>query len=207
MELLEIAKEVLINQELENTHIYKIIKTGSQLFRDNPHDLDFIVLCDEIPNGRIRKHYEHDNETYDMIFLTLDYLEKAYKFEVYDGIQLFNYLLVKPLIETVYDTNEVEFPYFNMFSSGIKEKYIEVLYNYLTNTIHRAVFHLELMNKGFAYLYTAYMMYELETENLPQDIKDNINKIYNKLDDYVELNRYVEAKIIEEYNNLNNKYV
>lgn len=204
MELLEIAKKVLINQELENTHIYKIIKTGSQLFRDNPHDLDFIVLCDEIPNGRIRKHYKHDNETYDMIFLTLDYLEKAYKFEVYDGIQLFNYLLVKPLIETVYDTNEVEFPYFNMFSNGTKEKYIEVLYNYLTNTIHRAVFHLELMNKSFAYLYTAYMMYELETEDLPQDIKDNINKIYNKLDNYVELNRYVEAKIIEEYNNQNN---
>lgn len=39
-------------------------------------------------------------------------------------------------------------------------------------------------------------------EDLSQDIKDNINKIYNKLDDYVELNRYVEAKIIEEYGNL-----
>lgn len=186
---------IIIENSLQVEHIYTIYKVGSQLFRKTPKDLDFLILCEVVNGGRIKKQYKIDDMSYDLIFIDRDYLDKMFSFDYYDGVSLFNYQYSKDIVEVVYSSQEIETPFFDLFGNSVEQQYKELLKEYLFNTIHKAIFHLEVMSKQISYLYTVLKIYELGTTNLPQNVYDDINNLYEKKENYIQLGEWVEAKL------------
>ena len=55
MDIFEIAKNDLIEQGYPNVEILEISTIGSQLVRDNPKDIDYLVICKDYEPKRYRK--------------------------------------------------------------------------------------------------------------------------------------------------------
>ena len=195
--IVEKINSIITEKSLQVEHIYTIYKVGSQLFRKTPNDLDFLILCEVVNGGRIKKQYKIDDVVYDLIFINRDYLDKMFSFDYYDGVSLFNYQYSKDIVEVVYSSQEIETLYFDPFGDGVEEKYKGLLKDYLLNTIHKAIFHLEVMSKQISYLYTVLKIYELGTTNLPQSVYDNINNLYEKKENYIQLGEWVETQLKE----------
>lgn len=94
----------VLSEWQEDAIILEIAKTGSQINRDDPGDLDYLIICDGF-GQRARKHIENiDGVTYDLMFRDVKALNAQHDFEdtgyIHEGHKLFNYCY--PIRETVY---------------------------------------------------------------------------------------------------------
>ena len=103
--ILELYKE-LLKEKNSNAEIIEIYKTGSQIFRENPHDLDYVAICRNYTDLYSRTHKKIDGQIYDMIIKDESEIKKSLNFDgsdKEDGFEtsfLYNYFT--PIRETIY---------------------------------------------------------------------------------------------------------
>ena len=133
MNLKEYIEDLLIKQKEYDAKILEISTTGSQIFRDNPGDLDYIAICEGY-NQRRRKHFFKDNGiTYDLIIMDKSVFDSLYDFTeehyVSPKLKFFNYFYkIRHTIYGGYDDG------WNMFDHEIEyKKYIAKKFNETVN--------------------------------------------------------------------------
>jgi hypothetical protein len=101
----EMFEEILSEQNSEAT-ILEIFKTGSQIFRDNPGDLDYVAVCENYKPVYSRKHKKIDGKTYDLLIKDEREIIKSLNCNPEDGDYgfastiLYNYFI--PLRKIIY---------------------------------------------------------------------------------------------------------
>lgn len=196
---LEVAKAILVYNDLIDTKIYQIIKTGSQTFKTDPTDLDYVVVCDKVPDGRMRRTKKHSGKNYDMIFIQPENIEKMYRFEYIFGISKFNYYFTESLKQTIYDTNEIVIPPFDMFKEGVEEIYMVNLKNELDIIIERTIDRYYGFKKWYIYTYIILKMYQNKNTLITEEMKEDIENIYNQTNNFPEVCEHIE-ELINAYN-------
>lgn len=195
----QIIEEMLVYHKMPYTKIKTIIKTGSQKLRDNPQDLDFVVIVEGLYTERVKRVRMLPDVTYDVIFMTESFYNKALLFELEYKLCKFNFFLDKDVIEIIYNDGD-NINTFDMFKEGIKEKYLDLLIND-HNTVVNNIINPEInYSKWYVYAYVILKMYDNESSIITEEMKSNSNKIYNKQDNYLELCQWVSSEI-ERYGN------
>lgn len=196
----QIIEEMLIYHKMPYTKIKTIIRTGSQKLRENPKDLDFMVIVDGLYTDRVRRVRMLPDVTYDVIFITESFYNKQLLFEIDFDITKFNFFLTKGAIEIIYNDGD-NINTFDMFKEGVKEKYLNLLINDYNNVVSNIVNPETNYSKWYVYAYIILKMYNNESSIITEEIKSNSNKIYNKQNNYLDLCQWVSSEI-ERYEEL-----
>ena len=196
----QIIEEMLIYHKMPYTKIKTIIKTGSQKLREDPKDLDFMVIVDGLYTDRVRRVRILPDVTYDVIFITESFYNKQLLFEINFDITKFNFFLTEGAIEIIYNDGD-NINTFDMFKEGVKEKYLNLLINDYNNVVNSIVNPETNYSKWYVYAYLILKMYDNESSILTKEMKSNSNKIYNKQNNYLDLCQWVSSEI-ERYEEL-----
>lgn len=191
----QIIEEILIYHKMPYTKIKTIIKTGSQIIRENPNDLDFVVVVEGLHTDQVKRSRVLPDVTYDVRFMTESFYNKALLFESdYYYISKFNFFKDKNVIEIIYNDGD-NINTFDMFKEGVKEKYLELLINDYNNVVNSVINPETNYSKWYVYAYIILKMYDNESSVITEEMKSNSNKIYNKQDNYLELCQWVSSEI------------
>lgn len=190
----QIIEEMLIYHKMPYTKIKTIIKTGSQKLRENPKDLDFIVIVDGLYTDRVKRIRALPDVTYDVIFMTESFHNKQLLFEIEFNITKFNFFLDKDVIEIIYNDGD-DINTFDMFKEGVKEKYLDLLIKDYNNVVNNIINPETKYSKWYVYAYIILKMYDNESSIITEEMKTNTNKIYNKQENYLELCQWVSSEI------------
>lgn len=196
----QIIEEILIYHKMPYTKIKTIIKTGSQKLRENPKDLDFVVIVDGLYTDRVKRVRILPDATYDVIFMTKSFYNKALSFELEYSLCKFNFFLDEDVIEIVYEDGDT-INTFDMFKEGIKEKYLDLLINDYNTVVNNIINPETNHSKWYVYAYIILKMYDNESSIITEEMKSNSNKIYNKQDNYLDLCQWVSSEI-ERFGNI-----
>lgn len=191
---------MLIYHKMPYTKIKAIIKTGSQKLRENPQDLDFVVIVDGLQVDRVKRVRILPDVTYDVIFMTESFHNKALLFEVDYNVCKFNFFLDEDTIEIVYSDGD-NINTFDMFKEGVKEKYLGFLINDYDKIVNNIINPETNYSKWYVYAYIIFKMYDNESSIITEEMKSDSNKIYNKQDNYLELCQWVSSEM-ERYRNI-----
>ena len=185
MDIIQFVKEELIRQQENDAIILEIFKTGSQLFIEAPHDLDYVIILKNFYQRRRKVFLIVDGVHYDFIFISEEGVNSQLDFNKnhYIGykIKLFNYFyLLRNVIYGKFDINWNMLDHRQEYFEYIKTRYKETVgsrpkksnYNY---------------GKGYAPYYTILTMFLTNTTTLSDITMTNIANLYNKQDNYKEL--------------------
>ena len=190
MNIYDKAIELLALQD-EDAEIIEIFKTGSQLFRDNPRDIDYVIVCNNYEQRRRRILFEENNIKYDFLFLSPEAIQAQLDFNnlyyLSSNNKLFNYLFI--IKETVYGNYNVNWNmlnYKNDYLSYAKEKY--------TETVGKAKIK-KSFGKSFVHYYIILKMFENNSTEITNQMRDDIQKLYSGSDEATPIIDYVDDKI------------
>jgi len=174
MNIKEKVEEILTNQ-LEDSVILEIYKTGSQLFSDTPKDLDYVVICDNFKQ-RIRKVIVKDGEeSYDIMLYDREAMLKQLDFSNTDYVRkqlkLYNYFIC--FRDKVYGDSNIDW---NMLDH--KEEYLDFLrYEYhKTQALKRDV---TRHSKGYVHYYIILKIYDNNKIEITNQMLEDIITLYN----------------------------
>lgn len=190
------TKQIL--EHLTQTYtVLAIIKVGSQLYYDNPADLDYLCIVKE-PTPK-KEFLEIGNKTVDLLILNeIDYSNKINLTETLPKHCLFNYQLT--FSKTVYKKDNYNLVLFDMFDKNIKIKYLDILKPHYQNTLGRAIYD-PILGKFYVHYYLILKMYEQNSAELAKEIIDDIISL-RKSDNNVRgliarINNYFKSNEIE----------
>lgn len=190
----QIIEEMLIYHKMPYTKIKTIIKTGSQKLRENPNDLDFVVIVEGLYTDRVKRIRALPDVTYDVIFMTESFYNKALLFELEYTFCKFNFFLDEDVIEIIYNDGG-DINTFDMFKEGVKEKYLDLLINEYNTVMSNVIKPETNYPKWYVYAYIILKMYGNESSIITEEMKSNTNKIYNKQGNYLELCQWASSEI------------
>ena len=194
--ILKAAQDILIFYEMLDFNILQIYETGSQLLRLNPVDYDYIVVVDKPPIyrfkpwGRAKFQKPYQNITLDFIFVTKDFLEQMENFdsELPQYFILYNYMLSEHLIKCVYDSGlEEPHQFKDIFNTDYLTTYRERTQAYVNSRLSLSQDIHNLPSKTFVHFYALYWLFSGNTADNINELKTNMNKIYEAEDNYIEL--------------------
>jgi len=201
MNIKEIVQEILNDWQEEGT-ILEISKTGSQINRDDPNDLDYLIVCDQFEQ-RARKYVvEIEGQVYDLMFRSLLSLKKQLDFTdtgyVHKGHEIYNYCF--PIRERVYGSLNYEW---DMLSH--EQEYIEHIKNKYMNTVGQLKVKTNY-TKPFVHYYIILKMFENQKLEITPEMKKNIEILYNSGPESAQIIDWIEIKlfgdILEVINNV-----
>jgi len=104
MDIVSFVEDWFIKMRENDATILEIYKAGSQLFRDDPHDLDFEVICENLKQRFVFKQTVENGIHYDVVMIDKKALEAQLDFNnpwyTTNRLKLFNYLFTAR--ETIY---------------------------------------------------------------------------------------------------------
>lgn len=104
MDIISFVEEWFVKMRETNAVILEVYKTGSQLFRDDPHDLDFEVICENLDQRFVFKQTKENGICYDIVIIDKRALEAQLdfnnKYYTERRLKFFNYLFA--IRETIY---------------------------------------------------------------------------------------------------------
>lgn len=170
-----------------------IMKTGSQILRSNPSDLDFLVIVNNLSVLYFKIRLEHEGVKYDITVKEESGLEKVlnFGFENIDEIPtvaLFNFFLAIPQ-EIIYGEWDKTW---DMISH--KETYLWYIKHTYKTTIARA-WNRVAFSKHWVYYYIILSIYKNNSTEITQKMKQDIDIIYEAREGFFELSQWVEQEI------------
>ena len=193
MNIKELADNILKEWQEEAT-VLEISKTGSQINRKNPSDLDYLVVCDKFEQ-RARKYVtEIDGQTYDLMFRSLKALDAQRDFYntgyIHEDHKLYSYCI--PIREPIYGELNYDWNMLNHeeeYLNYIKNRYMNTLAKLKVKTRHA---------KPFAHYYIILKIYENQSVEINDKMKDDIEIIYQSSEGVKELIEWIEIKLFGE---------
>lgn len=178
---------------ISNYTILEIFKTGSQLFRNNPNDLDFVAVLDVFENKYYREPITHENKKYDLIII--DYEEYKKKLtspmiftEVY---KLYNYLYCDYFKQIIY--GGIDFEY-NLLD--YKNEYLFFLKDLYVNSIGKSINKINF-GKVFVHYYILLTIFDKNDISLTEEERQNVVKLYNKDETIIPLINELDSRLCE----------
>lgn len=170
--IIEQVKQQLQNWN-EDCEILEIYRTGSQLFRESPHDLDIGVICKGLSFDRKRIYIrEYD---LDLIFYEENAMKEQLFFnDKYKNLWIYNYFSL--FRDKIYGNWDFEYnisQYRDMYLKYLTDRYNKKLA--WSNNKHRATKH------WVHYYILLKVLIEGKTE-ITQDMKNDIELLYNSSD-------------------------
>ena len=177
MNIKEYIEDILVLQEETDAVILEISKIGSQLFRSNPTDLDYIITCRDYTQ-RIGWHQiKEDGILYDFFILDVDTIASQQNFEDIDyinmDIKLYAYTSqVKEIIYGGY-TNE-----WNMFDH--EKEYKQYIKKRYTNTSEKTIVRGTGYRPGkfYVHYYIILKIYENKVAEINEDMIKDVRLLY-----------------------------
>lgn len=190
--LLTKIKETL-NDINNQALVVEVFKTGSQLFRDNPVDLDYVIICENFPEGYKRKKVQIDGLSYDFIFRSKEDYIKLLNFDFnddggYEHSALYNYFYnVKEIIygKWEYGWNILDFE--EVYKSKLKDLYYKtvgkrVLRNHIT--------------KGWVHYYIILKIFDNNSLDITDEMLRDINTLYTATNgEAIPIINWIESQI------------
>lgn len=186
----------IINKILEDysdLHIVTIFATGSQLFRDNPHDYDIEVVVNNYSKKYTRTRINLDGRTYDVSFKDENFLLDNLKFppirygEIYGSLPLYNYFY--NINEVLYGINNYKWDMMNN-----KDKYISYIreaYRVTLGKMHNKSF----ITKFWVHYYIILKMYDNSSTDITDEMLLDIDTLYNRPKETKSIIDWVEFKL------------
>lgn len=174
MDIKKYVEQELIEEEEFNTTILEIAKTGSQIFRDNPVDLDYVIILDGYPQ-RHRKVVENiDGVVYDIILIDKEAVQAQLDFNrtgyIHEGHKLFNYCY--PIREPIYGHYNIDW---NMLDH--EDEYIQYLYKRYARTLKKLKVKTKF-TKMFVHYYIPLKIFGNQKVEITDEMRKDIIKLY-----------------------------
>lgn len=178
----------------KNTEIVEIFKTGSQLFRDKPGDLDYVVICKDFPENYKRLTTYIDGNKYDLFFQSIeDYtslldVSDSNNDLGYGRTILFNYLY--SIRQTIYGNWENTWDILD-HKDSYKRKLKELYYNTIGKRISR-----NNATKGWVHYYIILKIFENNSLEISSEMLEDINTLYTAKDgEAIPIIEWIESQI------------
>jgi hypothetical protein len=183
MDILKKIREELVQQKEPNAYVQELFKTGSQLFRDAPADLDYVAVCQGYTQRRRKVVFIEDGDYYDVTLISpeavlaqLDFNDSGY---THYKTKLFNYLfLVKDVVYGSYIPDWDIFEHEAEYKAYIKEHYL----NGVGKSINKKNF-----GKFFVHYYIIQKIYERQSLEVTPEMLADIKHLYAKTEEADEI--------------------
>lgn len=171
------VEELLIEQKETSAVIVEISKTGSQLFKNKPHDLDYIVICSGFEQRAHRANYKEDGITYDLFIFDTTAIDAQLDFNdlyyINTAIKKYNYFnVVKEVIYGGYDHGWDMLAHEEEYKAFIKNAYDNSKVTLVRNTPYK-------YSKYYVHYYIILKIYENQSIELTSEMLADIEKLYN----------------------------
>ena len=187
----KMAKAILDKQGYQ-TEIIEIYGTGSQLFRDDPSDLDFVVICEHYPLLRQKFFAKENGKLYDFMFYDKDAMIDQLKFGDFqflaEELKLFNYFVL--FRNTVYGRWDFEWDIFER-----KEAYMEFMRKRYMDSVGKRVKR-EKHTKGWVHYYIVLKIFENNKIEITEDMLKDIRALYYS-EDHHPIIEWIETCLFE----------
>lgn len=185
------VEEYLNNIQETEAEIIEIFKTGSQLFRDNPTDLDYYVICNNFLQRRKKVRFEEDGIVYDIIILDKIAQEHQVDFEdnyyLPEALKLFNWwFLFKENVCGYSNT------YWDLL--GAETQYKEYLKDRYINSIGKRVDRTRGSKQVVQY-YMPLKMYDNQSTEVTNEMKEVGRKLYEGGEQVLPIIDWVEEQL------------
>ena len=188
------AEELLV-QERSNAEIVEIFKTGSQIFKDNPKDLDYVIVCKNYEKQYSRIHLTHEDQVYDLIFRDEDYYYDLLSFnlesidEGYIHNLLFNYFVCfRDVIYGSWDLQWDILVYKDIYLNYIKAQY--------ANTIGKRI-NRSKITKGWVHYYIILKIFDNNKVEITEEMLQDINTLYSSTEGTEAIIQWIEDRLAQ----------
>ena len=175
MDIKTYVEELLIEQGELFTTILEISKTGSQLFNDDPNDLDFMIVCEGHSQMKTKVNVDVDGVHYDLFIYDKEALLGRLDFNdttLPTHLKLYNYF--QELREVVYGEYHTGW---NMLDHEVDyKKYILDKYTKLNIEVPTAK---RRHGKNYVHEYIILKIYENQSILLTEEIINNVKLLYS----------------------------
>lgn len=190
IKILEIAQEILDIQG-SSAKIVEIYKTGSQIFKDNPKDFDYVVLCVGFKELRKKFYPTIDGHQYDIMMYDVCTMEDQFNFKksfmIHYNVKLYNYCFC--IREIVYGDAGVKWDMFE-FENDYKE-YLKDMY---LKTLGRRV-GTNRATKGWSHFYIVLKIYENKSLIITEEMRYDLKRLHTPNEDVSDIIHWVENKL------------
>lgn len=166
----------ILQEQNESATVLEIFKTGSQLFKSNPTDLDYVAICENYTKRRTRQYRIVEGESYDIIIIDKEAVQAQLDFDnetfIHKNHKLFNYFY--PIRETVWGNYEIEWEMLdhkNEYLEFARKRYRESIGKLLKKTS-------SCFSKTYVHYYIILEMYRHLRIEVTKEMKRNIQLLY-----------------------------
>lgn len=185
----EIAEQELERQG-ENTEIIAIYEVGSQLFKSDPNDLDFVVICEEYSQKRKKFFTTIEGIDYDIAFFDEDSMKGILDYsntDLDEGYKIFNYW---PHIATaVYGSWDYGFNILDHQDLAI---------HFLKNNYNRGLvrkINKTRITKSYVHYYLPLKMFENNSTEITSEMHQDVVKLYEEGDQVLPIVEWIEDQL------------
>jgi len=174
--VLQLYENLLQELGITNYNILEIFETGSQLFKENPNDLDYIAVLETFENNYIRKHITVDNVDYDLVIMDYTHYKNMLTKPIQENQfwKLYRYMYLPYFKKIVY--GGVDFT-FDLLSQ--KEETIAFMKELYQNTVGKSLNKINFA-KSFVHYYILFAIFDKNDVSLTEEEKQNVVKLYKK---------------------------
>lgn len=180
MEIKQLVEKILKDQEQTEVEILEIFKTGSQIFIDNPKDLDYVAICKNYSKKRTKTLIKDETVWHDIIIIDIEALKTILDFNDKEtmpkDLKFFNYFFEKDIRQTVYGGVDL-----NWSMLDHKQAYLDVLKDKFNRFRYKDVKNVWKIGKIFVHYYVAYHIIKNEKVELTEQMRKDIKTLYGNL--------------------------
>lgn len=181
MNIKNFVEDWFIKMREDNAVVLEIYETGSQLLRDDPHDLDFEVICENFKQRFAIRQIEENGLIYDIMIIDrlalieqLDFNSLHY---VQNRLKMFNYMFA--IRNTQFGASGIEWDMLeheSVYKSYLLETFVASKERTNIKTGYRR-------GKFYVHYYMVLKIYENNSIELTPDILSDVRKLYANTED------------------------
>lgn len=193
-----------VKDTLNDPGLMAIINIGSQLFSENPVDIDVLCITDT-PESTRRFKVKNGNIVYDLLVISYKELEASILMEQ-DVVHHSIYNYTHASQNTVWSRSDFIYPEFNMLDENIKLKYLRRVSKYFMNSLYNINRKYEF-SKFFTHYYIILSIYKNNSVEYTDKMIEELDMIRSKTGNYQELVDKITTDVEEVYYSVFDKIV
>lgn len=189
---LKVEVEKILAEQSEEAKILEIYSTGSQIFRDTPSDLDYVVICEGYSQRR-RQVVLRLDKTYDIMIYDKKAMLKQLDFNdsnyVEERFKLYNYFVC--FRDTMYGNWDLDWNILDY-----EEDYRKYLWFSYDRTISRLINKVP-HGKLFVHYYIPLKIFKNKKVEITEEMKQDILKLYEGGEQVLPIIEFIEAELFK----------
>jgi len=193
IDIKQLFDDILEEQGFPNTKIIEIFKTGSQIFHDNPNDLDFVAICSNYPKGYFRKFIKIDGIDYDLVIRDETVINDLLSFNTNGKNEGFNQVLLHNYFYCLRDVIYGNWDYtWNIFQYD--EQYREYMRTKYIQTVGKR-YKREKLTKGWVHFYVILKILTNKSTVITDEMTKDIITLYTSNGNVGQLIDWIEKEL------------